>query len=978
MHSLKRFPSLVLGICLAAVCVPALVAQPSIGFGPNLGSSSTGPYNFPLTATGGTAPYRWSVTSGSLPAGLFIRNDVPNPLPAWWPANASAGIVGVATAAQFDPGASFTLTVTDATGLTSTLDCTLKILPLTILETSELPDAFVNATYGYTLTPGNPNGSVRWTVPQGSDPLPAGLTLDATTGAISGTPVKAGSYDFHITATDANGTTNWKRFKLNVAPVGFATSGALGNAKSGSFFSVSLAAAGGAAPYRFSGSSLPPGLTVTSDGFLSGTVAGGGNTAHRFELTVSDDSGGSYSKQFALNVAGSSPEAPGLNFRNPVSDLALGEPNSYRFSADGGVQPYSWSINGVLPPGLRLRRAHTRTGVGPLDAEIAGTPTQAGSYTFDVVLTDGGGSTTSQSVTLNVATMTVDAPPSALRGRPYSFYLRPIGGYPAYRWETVGRLPMGLVLDSATGEIHGTPLENGNFTVTVEIDALATGGKKILRSVDIPVHSPTSPRISSSAPWRLADALINVPVSYETDFCCGSASLTYSWTGASPSGMTLNPVTGQISGTPTAAGPYQFKVTATDSADSANYGVREFFLMVSPRRPGVTGRPAPEHGRSAGNPVAEPGGIRNSVALAGGATAGLPAAGGGALNFVPITPCRVLDTRNQASPFGGPAIAGNSSRDFNIPASACGIPATAQAYSVNVVVVPSGPLGFITMWPTGQTQPLASTLNSLDGRIKSNAAIVLAGTGGSISIFASNTTDAILDINGYFVPATDPTGLAFYPVAPCRIADTRNGVAALGGPSMAPAQTRTFPVLSSACNLPATARAYSLNFAVVPSGALGFLAAWPTGATPTAGVNFERPDGHGSEQCGDCTGGNKRRCRFIRYEHDRRGDRRERILRTARRRRVVFVPRGSVSREGHAGLWLNHYLVGCGGIRQRLRDTSGSAGACFQYDSSSSRRPGLLDALAPGADQTAGLDAERAGRGDHLEHGHYSDDQRVD
>jgi hypothetical protein len=204
--------------------------------------------------------------------------------------------------------------------------------------------------------------------------LPAGLTLDATTGAISGTPVKAGSYDFHITATDANGTTNWKRFKLNVAPVGFATSGALGNAKSGSFFSVSLAAAGGAAPYRFSGSSLPPGLTVTSDGFLSGTVAGGGNTAHRFELTVSDDSGGSYSKHFALNVAGSSPEAPGLNFRNPVSDLALGEPNSYRFSADGGVQPYSWSINGVLPPGLRLRRAHTRTGVGPLDAEIAGTP----------------------------------------------------------------------------------------------------------------------------------------------------------------------------------------------------------------------------------------------------------------------------------------------------------------------------------------------------------------------------------------------------------------------------------------------------------------------------------------------------------------------------------------------------------------------------------------------------------------------------
>src|SRR5437763_6056767 len=128
MHSQKYFPSLVLGICLAAVCIPALLAQPSVGFGSNLGSSSPGPYNFPLIATGGTPPYTWSVTSGSLPAGLFIRNDVPNPLPAWWPANASAGIVGVATVAQFDPGANFTLTVTDSTGRTSSLDCTLKIL----------------------------------------------------------------------------------------------------------------------------------------------------------------------------------------------------------------------------------------------------------------------------------------------------------------------------------------------------------------------------------------------------------------------------------------------------------------------------------------------------------------------------------------------------------------------------------------------------------------------------------------------------------------------------------------------------------------------------------------------------------------------------------------------------------------------------------------------------------------------------------
>ena len=163
---------------------------------------------------------------------------------------------------------------------------------------------------------------------------------------------------------------------------------------------------------------------------------------------------------------------------------------------------------------------------------------------------------------------------------------------------------------------------------------------------------------------------------------------------------------------------------------------------------------------------------------------------------------------------------------------------------MNVAVVPTGPLGYLTLWPTGQTQPFVSTLNSVDGRVKSNAAIVLAGTGGSISIYAAtSTTDVILDINGYFVPVTDPTALAFYPVTPCRIADTRNPAGALGGPSMAASQSRTFPVLSSACNLPATARAYSLNFAAVPSGPLGFLTAWPTGQPKPFVATLNAPTG---------------------------------------------------------------------------------------------------------------------------------------
>jgi hypothetical protein len=233
----------------------------------------------------------------------------------------------------------------------------------------------------------------------------------------------------------------------------------------------------------------------------------------------------------------------------------------------------------------------------------------------------------------------------------------------------------------------------------------------------------------------------------------------------------------------------------------------------------------------------------NSVSVSGGGSVTanttdstvITAAGAQALRFVPITPCRIADTRDATGPFGGPIISGGSSRDFIIPNSTCSIPATAQAYSLNVAVVPGTPLGYLTLYPAGQGRPLASTLNSLDGRIKSNAAIVPAGAAGAVSVFASDTTNVILDINGYFVAASDATGLAFYPITPCRIADTRTATAPLGGPSLAGGQNRTFPILASTCNLPATAQAYSLNFAAVPSGSLGYLTAWPTGqARPLA------------------------------------------------------------------------------------------------------------------------------------------------
>lgn len=198
------------------------------------------------------------------------------------------------------------------------------------------------------------------------------------------------------------------------------------------------------------------------------------------------------------------------------------------------------------------------------------------------------------------------------------------------------------------------------------------------------------------------------------------------------------------------------------------------------------------------------------------------------LQFIPMTPCRVADTRNPQGPFGGPPLSGGISRDFAIPASACSVPSTAAAYALNITVVPGGRLGYLTVWPAGQNQPTVSTLNSLDGRVKANAAIVPAGTGGAVSVFATNTTNVILDINGYFAPVTDST-LAFYPLQPCRVADTRWADGPLGGPVLPGGTSRDFPLTLSTCKIPVSPQAYSLNFTVVPRGILGFLTTWPAG-----------------------------------------------------------------------------------------------------------------------------------------------------
>jgi hypothetical protein len=133
--------------------------------------------------------------------------------------------------------------------------------------------------------------------------------------------------------------------------------------------------------------------------------------------------------------------------------------------------------------------------------------------------------------------------------------------------------------------------------------------------------------------------------------------------------------------------------------------------------------------------------------------------------FVAITPCRLVDTRNNGlfpapSDFGGPAMGAGTTRVFPVPSGSCNLPATAVAYSFNIAVVPTGTtMRWLTAWPDGDTMPTLATLNDKAGVVTSNAAIVAAGTAGAIDIYVEDATDVIIDTNGYYgLPANLPFG----------------------------------------------------------------------------------------------------------------------------------------------------------------------------------------------------------------------------
>ena len=207
--------------------------------------------------------------------------------------------------------------------------------------------------------------------------------------------------------------------------------------------------------------------------------------------------------------------------------------------------------------------------------------------------------------------------------------------------------------------------------------------------------------------------------------------------------------------------------------------------------------------------------------------------------FVPVTPGRLLDTRNGTGGIGGRFSSGDR-RDL-IVAGRLGVPADASAVVVNVTAVDPGSAGFVTVWPSGAAMPLASSLNTSPGRTRPNLVVAKIGTGGAISLYDYadfGGTDLVVDVVGFFAAG----GGAVAAVQPQRLLDTRTGLDTTLGP-FASDESRDVQVTGHA-GVPADATAVVLNLTATEPTQAGFVTAWPAGeARPLAStLDFQPGD----------------------------------------------------------------------------------------------------------------------------------------
>jgi outer membrane autotransporter protein len=516
------------------------------------------PYSVQFATSGGTAPYTYTIEAGlgTLPPGLSMS---------------SAGLVsGTPTTAG---SYSFSLRHDDSTTISTGGDhfraqmvtITIDPPPTITVNPATLPAATVATPYSQTIT--GSGGTAPYTFSVTAGTLPAGLSLNATTGALTGTPTAGGTFNFSVTATDNNSFTGTRAYSLTVnAPTISVAPTTLPSAAIGSAYSQTISASGATAPYSFAvtAGSLPAGLSLASDGSLSGTPAASGT--FNFTVTATDSSTGTGpytgSRAYSLTVAAPTIVVAPTTLGNATVAAAY----STTVSASGGTAPYSFALTaGALPAGLSLSSAGT----------LSGTPTAGGTFNFTVTATDSssgsGPHTGSRAYALVVDAPTIALAPAALPdgtvGTAYSQTITGTGGVAPYTFAvTAGTLPAGLTLASS-GSLSGTPTASGTFNLSVTATDSSSGSgpysgtrSYVLNIVELaPVANPVSATVAFDSGAN--PITLNITGGTPTSVAIGTAPANGTAI-ASGTSITYQPNPGYV-------GPDSFTYTATNSAGTS-------------------------------------------------------------------------------------------------------------------------------------------------------------------------------------------------------------------------------------------------------------------------------------------------------------------------------------------------------------------------------------------------------------------------
>ncbi|GAB2664454.1 putative Ig domain-containing protein [Arenimonas aestuarii] len=525
------------------------------------------PYSQALAAAGGSAPYTFSLISGSLPPGMSLS---------------AAGLLsGTPTA-----GGSFAFTVSATdNGVFPGPYSGSRTYALTIsAPTMSLsPSALPGGTLGQAYFGGvNASGGILpYTYAVTAGALPGGLIVNASSGAISGTPTAPGTFNFTLTATDSStgtgpyaGSGAYAITVTDVAPVATASS-----------LTVPYDSAPANVPLTLSGGT-PTSLAITTPA-ANGTATVSGTTIS-YQPTPGYAGADSFSYT-ATNSGGTSAAAVvSVQVSDPVATISAGGAltttastlYTETFTFNGGAQPWSgYQVNG-LPAGLSITAASANT------VTISGTPGAVGTFNLAVSGTDSstgnGPFVVGDTFALTVAPPVLALDPAAgtlnaTYGSAFSQAFSASGGSGSYGYSLSGTLPAGLALVGDT--LSGTPVEPGSFPIT--ITATDTG----VSGVGAPFSVSTSYTLDVPAPGivldpaTLPDADAGIAYSQALSASGGVAPHTFSISGGSlPTGLALA-ANGALTGTATQAGNFAVDVTATDAFGQT--GTRSYALVVA-------------------------------------------------------------------------------------------------------------------------------------------------------------------------------------------------------------------------------------------------------------------------------------------------------------------------------------------------------------------------------------------------------------